>query len=60
MDESLHLDDWLGKRIRVVMDRPLGTKHPEWGFVYELNYGYVPNTLAPRRRATRCLRPRRR
>ncbi len=47
MDEALHLDDWLGQRITVVMDRPLGTKHPQWGFVYELNYGYVPGTLAP-------------
>jgi len=29
------------------MDRPLGTKHPKHGFVYSLNYGFIPNTLAP-------------
>ena len=29
------------------MDRPLGSAHPRWGFVYEVNYGYIPGTLAP-------------
>ena len=29
------------------MDRPLGSTHPRWGFVYEVNYGYVSGTLAP-------------
>ena len=26
------------------MDRPLGSKHPKHGFIYEINYGYVPGT----------------
>lgn len=26
------------------MDTPLGSKHPKHGFVYEVNYGYVPGT----------------
>ena len=26
------------------MDRPLGSKHPKHGFVYAVNYGYVPGT----------------
>jgi len=38
--------DFLGKEVEVVMDRPLGSKHPKHGFVYEANYGYVPNTKA--------------
>jgi inorganic pyrophosphatase len=38
---------FLGKTVTVVFDRPLGSKHPRWGFVYEVNYGYVPDTLAP-------------
>ena len=38
---------YLGKRIRVVMDRPMGSKHPKWNFVYPVNYGYIPNTKAP-------------
>ncbi len=39
--------DWLGRTLRVVMDRPLGSLHPEYGFRYELNYGYVPGYIAP-------------
>lgn len=39
--------DWLGRILRVVMDRPLGSLHPEHGFRYELNYGYVPGYIAP-------------
>ena len=39
--------DFLGKNVEVVIDRQLGTKHPKWDFVYESNYGYIPNTLSP-------------
>ena len=28
------------------MDRPLGTTHPKHGFVYEVNYGYIENTIS--------------
>ncbi|HKC04349.1 MAG TPA: inorganic diphosphatase [Patescibacteria group bacterium] len=38
--------DFLGKEVEVTIDRPLGTKHPKHGFIYEVNYGYVPNTLS--------------
>jgi inorganic pyrophosphatase len=38
---------FLGRTVDVVIDRPLGSKHPEWGFVYPVNYGYVPDTPAP-------------
>lgn len=38
---------FLGKEVEVTMDRPLGTKHPKHGFVYEVNYGFIQNTLAP-------------
>ncbi len=37
---------YLGKLVKVVMDRPLATVHPEHGFVYMLNYGYIPNTIS--------------
>ena len=37
--------DFLGKIIDVVVDRPLGSKHPEYGGIYPINYGYVPNTM---------------
>ena len=39
--------DFLGSDVEVIMDRPLGTKHPKHGFVYEANYGYVPGTRSP-------------
>lgn len=29
------------------MDRPLGSKHPKHGFIYEVNYGFVPGVVAP-------------
>jgi inorganic pyrophosphatase len=38
---------FLGKTVTVTIDRPLFSKHPKWDFVYEANYGYIPNTLAP-------------
>jgi inorganic pyrophosphatase len=38
---------YLGKIVRVKMDRPLGSCHPKHGFKYEVNYGYVPETKAP-------------
>ncbi len=37
---------FLGKEVELVIDRPLGSKHPEHGFVYEVNYGYIPNVMA--------------
>lgn len=33
---------FLNKKVKVVIDRPLGSRHPEWGFLYPLNYGFVP------------------
>ena len=37
---------YLGKEISVEIDRPLGSKHPKHGFIYPVNYGYVPNTVS--------------
>jgi len=39
--------DYLGKMVMVSIDRALGSKHPKHDFVYELNYGFVPDTVAP-------------
>ena len=39
--------EYLGKEIGLEIDRPLGSKHPKHGFIYEVNYGFVPNTKAP-------------
>lgn len=48
MSESLKMaKKFLGKSVTVIMDRPLGTKHPKHGFVYEVNYGFIEGTKAP-------------
>lgn len=36
--------DFLGKRIKIEFDRPLGTKHPKFDWTYPVNYGFVPGT----------------
>ena len=28
------------------MDRPLGSKHPKHGFIYPVNYCFIPNTIS--------------
>lgn len=38
--------DYIGKILKVKMDRPMGTKHPKHGFEYLVNYGYIPNTVS--------------
>ena len=38
--------DYLDKALEIKIDRPLGSKHPKHGFIYPINYGYVPNTIS--------------
>lgn len=33
------LNKYLGKNIKIIIDRPLGSKHPKHGFIYPINYG---------------------
>ena len=38
----------LGKRVKVTVDRPLGTYHPEHkDTYYPINYGYIDGIIAP-------------
>ena len=37
---------YLGQKVKVVIDRPMGSKHPGYPTVYPINYGFVPGTLA--------------
>ena len=38
----------IGKKVRVIIDRPLGTYHPNYKDIfYSVNYGYVLNVIAP-------------
>ena len=38
--------DYLGKNLKIKIDRQFGSKHPKHGFIYPVNYGYVPNTVS--------------
>ena len=38
---------YLGRKLTVTIDRKLGSKHPEWGFEYLVNYGYLEGVIAP-------------
>lgn len=40
-------NDYLNKIVTVNIDKKLGTLHPKHGFMYMLNYGYIPNTKSP-------------
>ena len=46
--ESLKIaKEFLGKEVKVKIDRPLGSKHPKHGFTYEVNYGFIDGIKAP-------------
>ena len=36
--------DYLGEIVEMKIDCPCGSRSPQHGFIYELNYGYVPET----------------
>ena len=38
--------EYLNREIKVEIDRKMGSKHPEHGFIYPVNYGFVPNTIS--------------
>ena len=38
--------DYLYQEVEVLIDRPLGSQHPQYGFIYPLNYGFIENTVS--------------
>lgn len=38
--------EYLGKMLEIKIDRKFGSKHPKHGFIYPVNYGFVPNTVS--------------
>lgn len=39
--------EYLNKTVTVIIDRPIGSKHPKYPeTIYSINYGYVPNTIS--------------
>lgn len=49
MNNNIHnyATAFLGKIVKIKIDRPLGSKHPKHNLIYEVNYGFVPDTKAP-------------
>lgn len=39
--------NYLGKEVKVIIDRPLGSKHQKHDFIYEVSYGYIQGIVAP-------------
>ena len=37
---------FINSKLDIIIDRPLGSKHPEYDMIYEINYGYLPNTIS--------------
>lgn len=42
----MNVKDYIGKEVNVKIDRPMGSKHPNHGFIYPVNYGYIPGTIS--------------
>lgn len=38
-------EEHLGELIKIKIDRPMGSKHPKHGFIYPINYGFVPGVM---------------
>lgn len=36
----------IGKSVYVMIDRPMGNHHPEYNFLYSINYRYIPDTIS--------------
>ena len=46
MKNHMNHKEYLEKELNIVIDRELGSKHPEYGFIYPVNYGYIPDTIS--------------
>ena len=38
--------EFIVSKLSIIIDRPIGSKHPKYDFIYPINYGYLPNTLS--------------
>ena len=42
----MDIKKYLNKNVKVIIERPLGSKHPKHDFIYPVNYGYIPGTVS--------------
>lgn len=47
MEPLSYATKYLNKEVKVTIDRPKDSQYSKYGFLYELNYGFVPDTKAP-------------
>lgn len=45
-NSNISTQSYIGKTITAKIDRQMGSKHPKHGFIYPINYGYIPNTIS--------------
>jgi inorganic pyrophosphatase len=45
-DNIASAKNFLGKVVKVTIDRPLNSKHHKFGSEYKLNYGFIPDTMS--------------
>lgn len=44
--QTKDLTKYLGRQVKITIDRPMGSKHPQFDYIYPLNYGYLANTIS--------------
>lgn len=37
---------YIGRKVKVKIDRPIGYAHPKHNYIYPINYGYIPDTIS--------------
>ena len=42
----MNKSEYIGKMVDIKIDRPFGSRHPKHGFIYPINYGFVPGTVS--------------
>ena len=40
------ITNFIGQTLTIQIDRPMGSRHPEHGNLYPLNYGYLPGVIS--------------
>ena len=46
MEKNMNNKEYIGKILKIKIDRKTGSRHPKHGFIYPVNYGFIPNTIS--------------
>jgi len=46
MEKNMNNKKYIGKILKIKIDRKIGSRHPKHGFIYPVNYGFIPNTIS--------------